>query len=46
MYTEIRLGFSQVESHTVAFVSELCGSLVEGLLMKVKINGSSPVVRK
>ncbi len=46
MYTEIRLGLSQVESHPVAFLSELCGIVVEGLIMKVMVHGSSPVVRK
>ncbi len=46
MYTEIRFGFSQVELHTVAFVSWLCGIMVEGLLMKVKVHGSSPLLGK
>ena len=46
MYPEIRFGFSQVESHTSVFVVGLCGIMVEGLLMKVKVHGSSLAVRK
>ncbi len=43
MHVKIRVRFSHVESHTGAFVSGLCGIMVEGLLMKVLVHGSSPV---